>query len=56
MECDSSVVTLLEKSTKCSCIHKQETKEEEAFTEAGEETELEMYFNDFRNRNIRRRF
>lgn len=34
----------------------QETKEEEAFTEAGEETELEMYFNDFRNRNIRRRF
>lgn len=34
----------------------QETKEEEAFTEAGQETELEMYYNDFRNRNTRRRF
>ena len=24
--------------------------------EAGQETELEMYYNDFRNRNARRRF
>lgn len=32
----------------------QEEKEENAFNEAGEE-DLEMYYNDFRNRNLRRR-